>query len=366
MIFLEEEYRAFCPTGEGGGVKNDCSSEDGGQSSSDDDETQIVSAEPFTDDDDDLQKSSVATQDGRSVPVVSRSDITTGQYLLSLEATGKRRGLAVSFGEAKELQQGTDISEDDGPYAAFVRDGYVLLTDNELDVQSNSYETIDLNGVEFGTLDDEMFAQLKEERLTDVINAAWDRLDEDELEAEFVSGWASLDEDKKRRLELDWKSLARESPEYEQEAFGLADDERSQARHYAVAKMREQLERDLARTAIDCCIQMYRGIKLAGSRVDEIIKEGKITHTSANSWTTSREIAMGFHAGYVLLVCRNPAVGHVYKSNHSEEDEITRPPSSMKITGVVKTSGGGTVLFVDEDDDYKDDDRDGVLDIYQK
>jgi hypothetical protein len=26
VIFLEEEYRAFCPTGEGGGVKNDCSS----------------------------------------------------------------------------------------------------------------------------------------------------------------------------------------------------------------------------------------------------------------------------------------------------------------------------------------------------
>jgi hypothetical protein len=29
VIFLEEEYRAFCPTGDGGGVKNDCSSQDG-------------------------------------------------------------------------------------------------------------------------------------------------------------------------------------------------------------------------------------------------------------------------------------------------------------------------------------------------
>lgn len=30
MIFLEEEFRAFCPTGEGGGIKNDCSAKDGG------------------------------------------------------------------------------------------------------------------------------------------------------------------------------------------------------------------------------------------------------------------------------------------------------------------------------------------------
>lgn len=29
MIFLEDEYRAFCPTGTGGGVKNDCSPEEG-------------------------------------------------------------------------------------------------------------------------------------------------------------------------------------------------------------------------------------------------------------------------------------------------------------------------------------------------
>ena len=30
MIFLEEEFRAFCPTGEGGGIKNDCSANEGG------------------------------------------------------------------------------------------------------------------------------------------------------------------------------------------------------------------------------------------------------------------------------------------------------------------------------------------------
>lgn len=30
MIFLEEEFRAFCPTGEGGGIKNDCSASEGG------------------------------------------------------------------------------------------------------------------------------------------------------------------------------------------------------------------------------------------------------------------------------------------------------------------------------------------------
>jgi len=30
VIFLEEEFRAFCPTGEGGGVKNDCSANEGG------------------------------------------------------------------------------------------------------------------------------------------------------------------------------------------------------------------------------------------------------------------------------------------------------------------------------------------------
>jgi len=385
------EDRGFCPNGKGGGVTNTCASEDkpatalvgdsswnqfeqnisGDQSEGDkepvvtgEDETQIISAEPFANQDAGLPRTEIVAKDGRSIPVITRDSEDTSEYLRSLESTAKSRGLVVNFDEAKGLQQASDIDEDIGPYAAFVRDGYVMLTDNGLGSESNTEETIDFNGAEFGTIDDESASEMREEKLTYIIDEAWERLDEDELKNE-IEGWGELNEDERSAKEEEWKQNARESVEYTDEADQQVSDAREEARDSAVQQMRKQLERDLASADLACCVQLYRGLDLLDSDVERIIKEGIITHTSANSWTTSRSTAVRFSGSQVLLVCRNPAVGHVYQSNHSDEDEVTRPPSTMKVVGVVKTDGG-TVLFVDEDDDYKDDDRDGVLDIYQK
>ena len=86
--------------------------------------------------------------------------------------------------------------------------------------------------------------------------------------------------------------------------------------------------------------------------IDSIIKSGVIAHSGINSWTTSKETAKNFGGDAVVLVMKKPSVGWVNQGNQAEEDEVIRPPSSLKITKVVRTKKG-TVIEVEEDEDYK-------------
>jgi hypothetical protein len=128
---------------------------------------------------------------------------------------------------------------------------------------------------------------------------------------------------------------------------------REDARGNAVAVMSKELEAAVARDTIECCLQLYRGINTDQDEVDRIISQGYVTHEGVNSWTTSRGTARAFGANSLLLVTRKPRVGHIFASNAHDEKEVIRPPSRMRILGVVRTSTG-TVLHVDEDEDYKE------------
>jgi hypothetical protein len=128
---------------------------------------------------------------------------------------------------------------------------------------------------------------------------------------------------------------------------------REEARKNAVKQMAKELEVAVAEDTIECCLQLYRGIQIDPASVDEIIAKGYVVHEGVNSWTTSRGTARSFGANKLLLVVRKPRVGHVFSSNAHDEKEVVRPPSRMRIIGVVRTSTG-TVLHVDEDEDYKE------------
>jgi hypothetical protein len=117
--------------------------------------------------------------------------------------------------------------------------------------------------------------------------------------------------------------------------------------------MKEELESAVAADTIECCLQLYRGINIGPAEADRIIADGYVTHEGVNSWTTSRGTARSFGANGLLLVVRKPRVGHIFAADLHEEREVIRPPSRMRILGVVRTSTG-TVLHVDEDEDYKE------------
>jgi hypothetical protein len=131
------------------------------------------------------------------------------------------------------------------------------------------------------------------------------------------------------------------------------DEMRQEARLAAVEQMKKELESAVAADTIECCLQLYRGMNIGPGEVDNIIRDGYVTHEGVNSWTTSRGTARSFGANRLLLVTRKPRVGHIFASNAHDEKEVIRPPSRMRILGVVRTSTG-TVLHVDEDEDYKE------------
>lgn len=384
----KSESRAFCPNGEGNGVSNDCSSKDksppsssqgdaSGSVQSPEPEDEASQGEPesikeqvertsspFTEGDMSFPRTEITTRDARTIPVITRDDVSNTDYLDFVERSGADRGIVVDFDEAKDLQAETEIDEDIGPYAAFVRDGYTVLAGNN-EPEGNTDETIDFNGSEYGTLDEASRQTVADEYLDEIVQEQWASLSDNEIEEE-IPGYSELSSDDREVAMEKWLEEAKNLPDNVDAALSHVYDLAVEARLSAIPKMREDLERSLARSTLKCCLQLYRGLRLDASDVEDMISEGFVTHSGTNSWTTSRQTARAFHAGKVLLVLRNPSAGHVYQADHSGEKEVTRPPSKMAIKGVVKTKMGGYVLFLDEDDDYKDDDKDGIVDVYQK
>lgn len=333
-----QESRAFCATGEGGGIDNSCSSKDGDGSSEDGSAGKVK--EPFSGNDASAPKETIKTEDGREIPVVKRDDVTNAAYLDEIESEGEDRGLVTQFDNADELQIDTDVNEY-GPYAAFTGSAYGWFTGEG---SQDGADEIDNYGAEYGAIDSDSLETIAQENLDEM----WKGSDPHEHFDMSKEEWDALGSDAQEEKQTEWRD------ENYSEAMMYAEETQASAREFAAAQMKEALESDLAGATLDCCIQLYRGMSLPDETIQSIIDSGEISHSGPNSWTTSRGTALGFGGGDVLLVCRNPTRGHVNQSDNLGEKEITRPPSTMKIVGVVKTKGG-TVLYVEEDEDYVED-----------
>lgn len=115
--------------------------------------------------------------------------------------------------------------------------------------------------------------------------------------------------------------------------------------------MKRDLETRTAKSRLECCIRLLRGLSIDKTTLDEIIKSGYMTHDGVNSWTTDKSVAESFGGKRTLLVLKNPRVGWVNSSDSRSEKEVVRPPSSLKIVKVTRTKTG-TVVEVEEDEDY--------------
>lgn len=347
------QSRAFCPTGDGGGVDNSCGV---GKSAPEPDSpvTEKTSASPppepsepsepgqspsdewfGTDEDSAAPAKEMQTKNG-TIKVVDRTSIETHQYLDEIENRGSELGLAVDFDTAKQLQDETEVDDDSPVVELYVGSGYGFFTGQA----SGDEELLDSYGYEYGTMDYDAASQAVEDRL----ESSWDDLDKT---SEFGDEWDSLSPEDQDEKKSDWIESNRQDAEDEVEA------EREAARNNAIRDMRRDLEGRLSSSSLSCCMQLYRGLRLSPHDVEKMISDGHINHTAVNSWTTSRKTVRGFGASSVLLVLRRPRAGHVYANNSMGEQEVIRPPSSMRITGVVRTKTG-TVLYVDEDEDFKD------------
>ena len=347
----KKESRAFCPTGEGKGVDNSCGVGKGSPEDQEDIEPSAKAPDEPTDTvdssadskfgtstDEAATKTSVQSAVGE-IEVIDRTNIHTRDYLDEIESDAEDKGMVVDFKQAPALQSSTDLDDDDVAYRAFLGSAYPAFTGQD---SSADLSELDEYGPEYGL----MTEYEAEQRVVELIGEKWDELDKDEW---FGSDkpWSSMSPDEQADQETEWKDS-----QYT-EVYQEVEGDREEARSMAINDMRRNLESSLASATLDCCLQLYRGLQLTPDAVDQIIKDGSITHSGPNSWTTSRNTSKGFGALGTLLVLRKPRVGHVHVANTGDEAEVTRPPSKLKLIGVVKTSSGN-VLYLDEDDDYKD------------
>lgn len=360
------QARAFCPTGEGGGVKNDCSSKDGGG-----DVPQWHSAESlgkdfpreyWTESDKKESYSIVDTAAGK-VPVLDRRDTSTPDYLDEIECHGEECGLGVTFDDAKELQGDNssspykaDIAPDWSPLDAYIGKGFGYFTGNATD----GGDSIDFHGVDYGTIDEGMASELIAEKQKEA-KEEWESMSDEEKDLASMKLLYGVseppgEEDDKTFLR-EAKTFLREAGEKEwlsKKDYEIQDEVQSMresARESAVEQMKHDLESALAYETLDCCLQLYRGMRVDDREAEKILRGGYVTHDAVNSWTTSRGTARSFGGNKLLLVVRRPRVGYVFAPNTHDEAEVVRPPSKMKITGAVKTKSG-LVFYVDEDEDY--------------
>jgi len=341
------QARGFCPNGEGNGVTNDCSSKGGGSLQLFSEDTakwhsgesldKEFPREYWTEKDTKESYSVVDTRGGK-VPVLDRRDTNTPDYLDEIECHGSECGLGVTFEDAKMLQPDSDIDPSWSPLDAYIGKGYGYFTGND----SEGDESIDFHGADYGTIDDYMAEELKKEKQKEN-EAAWESLDKN---SEFGDRWDSMTEDEKNAAQSDWVWQQNEFIDEE------IDTMRNEARGAAVEKMKEELEKAVARETIECCLQLYRGISVDEQQARRILSDGYVSHDAVNSWTTSRGTARSFGGNRLLLVMQKPRVGYVFKPDTHSEAEVVRPPSRLKITGAVKTKTG-MVLYVNEDEDYR-------------
>lgn len=252
--------------------------------------------------------------------------------------------MAVEFDGAKELQgdnskspYASQISPDWSPLDAYIGKGFGYFTGNAYD----GGESIDFHGVEYGTIDDSAAADLAREK-QEKAREEWESLDK---VSEYGEWWNSASDEEKEDSKKNWLADA------DDEIYREVDDIRGEARTKAVEQMKHDLESAIAYEKLECCLQLYRGVRVDSVEAEKILREGFVTHDAVNSWTTSRGTARSFGGNKLLLVVRRPRVGYVFAPNTHDEAEVVRPPAKMKITGAVKTKTG-MVLYVDEDEDY--------------
>lgn len=335
-----------CGTGSGGFQPgNDCSGEGGGDGSEEDssESDSTPKSEVPLESDRETVKSTIKTEDGEEIEVL---EVMKGQdrYLTDLHDDGEERGLATSFDSAKEMQT-EDAEPDEMLVEAYAGSGYPALTGQRGQLDSSVLDHIDSYGSEYGTISSDMASEIQEERYRD-----YKRSIEDDS-SWFDGGrekWEALTEDE--QFEAKEEHLDQKYTEIGEEV----EREREDARNSAIREMRSELESKTALSRLDCCIQLFRGIDVRGDALDAILRDGVIRHSAVNSWTTNTLTARTFSKGQVVLVARSPKVGWVNKDDQRREEEVIRPPSSMRIAKVVRSRDGTTFLFVDEDPDYID------------
>lgn len=354
--------RAFCPGASP--PDNSCSPANKG-----DGEAGFGAGTSLTEADRQSQKiSQITTADGRAIPEITR-EMTTADYLEEIERDAKDKGFAVTIDKAADLQTDANQVEDLwAPYDLFTSNSWKYFTDSP-DKGAQTASAIDDRGTEYGTISDDQLEGIAEASLEDQwkeIVGDKDTREEllraelgDEYLAQFglnpeSNTYGDLSSALRGELYSKWRG------ENWDAAVESAFESQAEARDIAVSQMRKELERSLAGTEIDCCIQLYRGMDFSGPEgeqiVQKMISEGVVRHTATNSWTTGKSVAGGFGATSlkgtaVLLVCRNPSVGYVRSSDRAGEKEVTRPPSEMRISAVVYTDQG-VVLHVEEDGRY--------------
>lgn len=333
---------ADCGRDKGGrfGPKNQCQ-EDGDGTSEDQSDAGAKSSAAIEADANAKVIAKYETKHG-VVEVLDRTDVESKSYLDAIEEDGADKGYAVSFKQAVALQKDTPLSDGDDLVQAYTSAAYMWFTETT-GSDSNGDEFLDRYGAEWGTIDDYMSQEIVSEKMTDYENE-WSSLSEEE---KYGPDWESLSDGDKSEIESEKLDEKRE--EFVQEVEGL----REAARENAANQMRRELESSLSSAIIECCMQLYRGMQLSPTAIEEMLSSGFVSHKSSNSWTTSRQVARSFGANRVAIVLRKPRVGHILSSDSLEEKEVIRPPTRLRIVSAVKTSTG-YVIHVDEDDDYKD------------
>jgi hypothetical protein len=287
----------------------------------------------------------VEDKDGNKITVVDRSDTNGHAYLDEVEADAEARGLAVDFDTVQEMQDEAGIDDDSGAFQAYVGDAYKAFTDEDGDIPSGVEDTIDTYGYNHGSIDSDYASTLIDERMAEA-ESEWESMDH----ASEIDGWDDMKLADQEDAYSEWIDAKRSEIESD------IEDQRHEARQEAISGMRQELESGAASSTLVCCAQLYRGISISETRLQEMIEEGEVSHSGVNSWTTSRETAKNFTGGgasrrQVILVARSPKAGFVNKTNALDEKEVIRPPSTMKIKQVVKTKTM-IFLYVDEDPDY--------------
>ena len=260
------------------------------------------------------------TDDGRVVEQQITSD-GFKKRIDRISEEAERDGVATEWGEVLDMQP--DLSRTSG-VDFYEAKGFLLLTDQEMTdrQREGAMRQLDLLGADFGTITQEEIDRRVEEFST--------QLEKD-------------DPDRDGKLNKFQAKLK---------------DQQAEARKFALSQMRRDLESSAAKAKIDGKTLLFRGLSLPKDVLGRMIESGSVNHTGVNSWTTNADMAGRFKGGFgeqVVLVTTRARVGIVNKNpgQAGQENEVIRPPSSMKIQKVVRTQDT-TFIYVDEDELYKD------------
>jgi hypothetical protein len=346
------QSRGFCPNGEGNGVTNTCSSKDSSAPEPEADEPPPA-LHLLAERDAEAPQTKMKSGDGE-VTVVDRTGISTPDYLDEIECHGRNCGLEVTFEMAKQLQPDSDIEDEWSPLDAYVGPGAGYFTGYDGSLGDNADSSIDFHGGDYGTIDDYAASELLAEKQKEV-EKEWDKMSDDEKNVasmKLLYGVDAPPSDEDDVVALRYAGKKQWMDDNTSDIEESINSMRQDARSNAVAVMSKQLASAVAADTIECCLQLYRGLIVDLGEVEMMISSGYVVHDNVNSWTTSRDTARSFGASKLLLVMKKPRVGHIFASDAHQEKEVIRPPSRMRVLGVVRTSTG-TVLHVDEDEDYK-------------